>query len=140
MQHALGQLDAAPQAAGERFDAIAAAIGQPQPREHFVLPARERSARQAVQVPLVHEVLGHGQLLVEARRLKHDADPPADRLAFARRRSKPRIADVARLQRNQRREQAKQRGLAAAVGTEEGEDLARLDLQAQIRRAPRRAP
>ena len=35
VQHALGQLDAAPQSAGERLDPIAGPIGQPEPGEHF---------------------------------------------------------------------------------------------------------
>ena len=35
MQHALGQLDAAPQAAGERFDPSSRPIGQAEPRRAF---------------------------------------------------------------------------------------------------------
>ena len=44
MQHALGQLDAPPQAAGERFDEVAPAIGEAEPREHFVGPRPQLAA------------------------------------------------------------------------------------------------
>ena len=56
MQHALGQLDAAPQAAGERFDQVAAAIGEAQAGEHFVGPRAELAAAEAVEPAVVDEV------------------------------------------------------------------------------------
>ena len=40
--------------------------------------------------------------------------------------------DVAMLDGNQRGEQAKQRGLAAAVGADNGKDLARLDSESHL--------
>ena len=88
VEQPLGQLDAPPQPAGERLDPLAGAIGQPKPGEH--LATRGGAARRAdrpYKMPLVAEVFAHGQFLVEARRLKHDADRRCGRRRFARRRS-----------------------------------------------------
>ena len=135
MQHALGQLGAAPHAAGERFDEVAGAVRQADGGEQLGGTALELGGAQPVEPALVAQVFGDGELLVEARRLEHDAHLSAHGRGVA--------ADVvaedgdgAALQRDQRRQQAEQRRLAAAVGAEEGEDLARGDLEAQVVDAP----
>ena len=77
------------------------------------------------------DVLGDGEFFIQAGCLKHDADFSPHRRGLA--------ADIeaedfhlASLDGNQRGEQAKQRGLSAAVGSEEGEDFTALDRQRQI--------
>jgi hypothetical protein len=63
--------------------------------------------------------------------LKDDAHVPADARGVA-----PHVAaqngDLAVLERNERRQQAKQRRLAAAIGPEEREDLALRDIERKI--------
>ncbi len=77
------------------------------------------------------KVFGHGEFLVETGGLKHDAQPLADRLPLV-----PQIEskhlDLPLLQRDQRRKQAKESRLAAAVGPEKGEDFPLLDRQIQV--------
>ena len=79
---------------------------------------------------MLPEILCHGELAIEAGGLKDDADPPADRACLPRD-VEPKDLDRAGLHGNQRREQAKERRLAAAVGADNGEDLACIDRQVQ---------
>ena len=78
----------------------------------------------------MHQVLVDGQFFIQARGLKHDADAAANFLRLA-----PQVetenSRFAALDRQQRRQETKQRGFAAAIGAEEDEDFARLDLQRQ---------
>src|SRR5208282_4878172 len=69
------------------------------------------------------EILADRQLAVETRMLKDDAKAAAHRGGLARE-IVAEQARAARLNRRQRREQFEQRGLAAAVGSEEAEDFA----------------
>ena len=77
------------------------------------------------------QVLGDGQLAVNARMLEDDAEAATEREGVAAE-VETRIASVARLERNQGREQNEERGLAAAVGTEQAEDLAARDRKAYV--------
>ena len=72
------------------------------------------------------EILADGQLAIETRMLKHNAEPPPHRTGFARQ-VVAEESRTARLDRRQRREQLEQSGLAAAVGSEEAEDFAARD-------------
>ena len=82
------------------------------------------------------EIFADGQLAIETRMLKHNAEPPPHRGGFTRQvvTEEPRAA---RLNRRERREQLEQGGLAAAVGSEEPEDLAARDREGYV--AERRA-
>ncbi len=138
MEHAFGQFDTPPQTSGERLDAVAPPVGQSEPGKHFVLSPFERAAGESVKMALVHQVLGHRELLVEARGLEDDAEPLANRLRLPAE-IESQDANVARLNGNQRRQEAEEGRFAAAVGTQKDEDLAQLDLQANSRQRPPRA-
>ena len=103
------------------------------PSRVSISSARVRSSRppQSVQPAVVIDVLDHRELLVDARRLKHDAE--LRRIAScSNAQVEAQDVHLALLQRNQRREHAEERRLAAAVGAEEREDFARGDGQRQI--------
>jgi hypothetical protein len=68
VEERLRQLDAAAQSARQPVDALARAVGEPEPRERIVDPRGERAPREAVEVPLVAQVLDDGELAVDARR------------------------------------------------------------------------
>jgi hypothetical protein len=123
VQQTFGQLDATTQAARERFAKIVAAVSEPQPREHVVGTAAEFFTGQPVEMPLMAEVLGDGQLFVQTRGLKHDADSPPHRMRLMGD-AQALHFDLARLQRNERAQQAEEGRLAAPVGTEQAEDFA----------------
>ena len=106
-------------------------VGQPQPFEHFVLPAFQLGPRQAVEMSLMADVFGDRQFFVEAGGLKDDADVAADFLLVVVE-IESQDFDPADLQRDQGRQQAEEGGLAAAVGAEKGEDFARGDRQRQV--------
>src|ERR1700682_427969 len=82
---------------------------------------------------MMREVLGHGQLAVESRMLKHDAQPPPypGRLA---REIMPKNSRAARLNRRERREQLEKRALAAALGPEKSENLAARTRETPLRK------
>ena len=80
---------------------------------------------------LMVDVLSNGQLAIDARRLEDDTQGRANLHHFGRQ-MVTEYLNVALLLRNERREYAEQRGLAAAIGTQEGKDLTLLDLKRQI--------
>src|SRR5271167_2615046 len=77
------------------------------------------------------EVFADGQLAVETRMLKHDAELPPHRARFAGEivAEQPRAS---RLNRRQRREQLEEGSLAAAVGAEKAEDFAARDRKTHV--------
>src|SRR5688572_16995554 len=77
------------------------------------------------------QVFRDAQLAVQAGRLEHDADALLHGTHLARD-IEPQNLQPAFLNRNKRREQPEERCLAAAIGTEEGEDLAGMDFQADV--------
>lgn len=81
---------------------------------------------------VVQEVLGYGQLAVEARRLKDDADAPPHRGRFT-----PNVEaeDTRRPtgRRKQRGQDAKESGLPPAIGAEQAKERAPLDRQVDAR-------
>ena len=80
-------------------------------------------AVEAVELPVAQEVLGDGQLLVDGGGLEDHADR-ASHVRGARAHVEPEHANGAVGGRQQRAEDAEQRGLAATVGAEQREDLA----------------
>ena len=124
MDQAFGQLDTAAQSAGERRGAFGCTIRQAELFEYFRLPLLKRPPRQPIQRRLAADVLRHGQLLVDAGRLKYDAQRAADLLHFTLQVVAENL-HAALLERRQGGEHAKQRGLAAAVGSKYAEDIPR---------------
>ena len=77
------------------------------------------------------EIFADGQLAIETRMLKHNAQPPPHRAGFARQV----VAEescASRLNRRQRRQQLEERGFAAAVGSKEPEDFAARDRERYV--------
>src|SRR5437879_9403920 len=70
MEQALGELDAPAHAAAEGGDVLARALREADAGEHFVDAFFEIGATEAVQVALMPEIFGGGELLVEAGRLE----------------------------------------------------------------------
>src|SRR5271155_267611 len=77
------------------------------------------------------EIFADGQLAVETRMLKHDAEPPPHRGRFAREIVTEQLR-AARLDWCERREQLEQGRFAAAVGSEKAEDLAARDCERHV--------
>ena len=123
VHQSLGEIDPPLHAARERFHPVVLALPHGHPVEHPVDARFERGAAHAVEVPLVAHVLAHREFCVEARRLEDHADVLAHRLG----RSGDVVAgDAGRATRRceQRRQDAEERRLSAAVGPEQAEDLA----------------
>src|SRR6185369_12680436 len=74
----------------------------------------------------------HRELAVDARVLEHDTEPLAHLRACSREVVAENVCTTA-LRHHERREDAKQRGLAAAVGSEQSEDFSGLDLKRNAR-------
>ena len=82
-------------------------------------------------MPLMPEVFLGGQLLIEAWGLEDDADLPAKLIAI-RGKIESEHGDFAGLDGNERAENSKESGFAAAVGAEESEDFAAADFEGKI--------
>lgn len=123
MKHAGRQFDASPQSARKLLDDLATPIGKAQSRQHFIRPRTQFLATEPVQPAMVYEVLRHRELLIDTRRLEHDAEVRANRERLAAQ-VVAEDSHFALLKRNQRRKHAKQRGLAAAVRAQDREDFA----------------
>src|SRR5581483_10202646 len=136
VHEALREVDAALHAARQRLDPLRLARPHRDAIEHGVDPSVERGAAHAVEVALVAHVLADGELAVQAGGLEHDPDPSAHRVRLADDvvagdRGTPAIG------RQERREDAEERRLAAAVRAEEAEDLAAPDREGDaVERAP----
>ncbi len=128
VQHRLGDLDPPGEAAREGLDQVAGSVGELEAGEELVRPGGQAGAREAVQMALVAQVLGDGQLLVEARGLEYDADRGPDRAGLGRD-VVPEDARRARRRGEQGRQDAEERALPAPVGAEESEDLPARDLE-----------
>ena len=77
------------------------------------------------------EIFADGQLTVETRMLKHDAEAPPHRAGFARQVVAEK-SRASRLDRRQRRKQLEQSGFAAAVGSKEAKDFAASDRKTYV--------
>ena len=124
MQQSLRQLQPPLHAAGKCLGFFFGAIGQPNAVEHLTDALLQRGAAQSVDVADQHQVLFRRELDVDALRLKNHADVAAHQRRLAR-------DIVSHDQRaaaggkHQRRKNAESRGLAAAVGAKQPEDLRR---------------
>jgi hypothetical protein len=85
MQHAGGQFDSPPQTARKLLDQLATPISKAEPSEHFIGPSPQLAAAKSVQSAVVNHVFHHRQLLVDAGRLKHNAELRANRSGISRR-------------------------------------------------------
>ncbi len=132
MQQRFGDLDAAPQAAGERLHQIVAAVGQAQPLHGALHALAQRRAAQPVQVALRAQILFHGERLIQALRLEHHADAAAHCGGFARH-IVPGDFGAALGGHHHGGENAEERGFAAAIRSQQAEDLALLHFEADIR-------
>ena len=110
-------------AAGQRPGSLAALLAQPDRLDHLV-----RVARGRVEAGEVPDQLGDGQLAGLAGRLQDDADPrPPGSARLGRVVTEHR--DLAGVAAAEALEDLHGGGLAGPVGTEQREDLARLDVQ-----------
>ena len=120
----------------ERLHVGVALVGQvdqlQQVADHLAPPG----GRNAVAAGEEVEVLPDPHVVVDAERVGHVADGPAHRVRLA---PDAVAADlrVARGGHEQRREHLERRGLARAVGPDEPEDLALLDLEVDARHGHR---
>ena len=103
------------------------AIGELHELEQLLGAAPALGARQVEVAAVEHEVVEHGELLVELVLLRHDADPGPDLLAVAGR-VHPEDPQLALGDRRDAADHAHRRRLAGAVRPEEAERLAAVDL------------
>ncbi len=110
-------------------------LGEADPRDQLVAPARRVGLGQAVHSRLEAHVVARREELVERRLLQRDADRVANRRAL--------LDDVVARDPRGARGRGQERGehvdggrLARAVGPEKAVDLARLDLAGRCRRRP----
>ena len=124
------EVEAALHAAGEAAHRLARSILQPGQRQRPLDPLGQLGAAQAVQAAEEAQVLPRGQILVQGQVLWHQADGAAGGERVARQivtghaRAAPAGRDHAAHHRDGR-------GLAGAVGSEQAEDLALLDVQVE---------
>src|SRR5207247_11367530 len=109
-----------------RAHPVAPALGQTEAPQHRLEGGAEASAGEPVEMPVVDEVLLHGERTVHARVLEDDAQAAADPVGLARH-VVPEHSRGAAAGGEQRGEYPKERALAPAVRTEEAEALAALD-------------
>ncbi len=124
------QRDPLAQALGQRAARIAGPVGQVDGPQGAV----DALARvgDLVEVGEALEVLGHAQAEVEARRLRHDRDPPADLDSVLRRERDSGDSGRPRRRCDQRAERPDGRRLAGAVRPQEPEHLAVVDLEGDV--------
>src|ERR1035437_10959322 len=79
----------------------------------------------------MREIFADRQLAIETRMLKHDAEPAPHRTGFACQVVTEHLR-TSRLNRRQRREHLEQSGFAAAVGSQEAENLAARDRKSHV--------
>ena len=121
-----GQGDPLAQALGQRAAGIAGPIGQVDGAQSALDAIA--GVGHLVEVGEAYEVLGHAQAKVEAGRLGHDRDPPADVHSVLRRQRDSGDRRRTRGRRDEGAEGPHRRRLAGAVGAEETEHLAAGDL------------
>ena len=98
----------------------------------FSMRLAERGAAESVQVPLRAQILFHGERLVQALRLEHHADRAADRGGVSCH-VVPGDFGAALGGHHHGGENAEQGRLAAAIGSQQAEDLSLLHFEADTR-------
>ena len=128
MEEAAGEVGAALEAARERLHPVPGPVSNPERSEQLIDPVAEPGAGEAVEGAVEAEVLRDGQPLVEGGLLEDDAEPLPD---VRRLRGHVQAEDARRAlaRAEQRREDAEEGGLPAAVGAEEAEERARRHAQ-----------
>src|SRR5580700_3047523 len=128
MEQALGEFDAALHAAGKSLHQIARAVEQSHARENFVDAHLKLRAAQAIEMSLMPKIFVGGELGVDALCLKHHADTPAQGpgLAHGIEAGDRRAAGSGH---HERRENAKQSRLAAAIWPEQSEEFRRANVE-----------
>ena len=128
VEQSLGQFQAALHAAGESLGFLPGAVGEPDPAQHFLDARFQRCAAQAVEMALVPEIFGGGQLQVDALGLEDDADLAAQLVGFLGR-VKSHDDGPPAGGYHQGGKDAEQGGLAAAVGPEQAEEFGGADVE-----------
>src|SRR5580700_9154487 len=134
----LGKAEALPHAAREGGDALIGEFGEPDPLDRVgdaLLALGEAKADQACGVA---QIIGGGEVVVEADRVRQIADAALDRERFARR-IKTEHAHLAAGDFRQAEQHQDGRGLARAVRAEETENLPAPDGERDVVDGDRRA-
>src|SRR5579875_717867 len=131
MNESLGQFDTALHPSGEGLYAVPDAVEQSDTREHLADPSFKGGAFQPVQVALMSEVFSNREFDVEAARLKDDANLLADPVGF--------MGNVETLnasgpvcRHHECGEDPEKCGFAAAIRSEQAEDLCRTHLEGKM--------
>ena len=124
----LRELGAPLEPARERAHPVAPALGQTEASRHRLDGGAEGRTGEPVEMPVVDEVLLHGERAVHARVLEDDAQAAADPVGLARHVVSEHARGTA-AGGEQGGKDPKERALAPAVRTEEAEELAALDAQ-----------
>ena len=132
MQQSLGQFETALHAAGKVLGFFFRAIGESDAGEHLGHARLQCAAAQSVDVANQHQVFFGGELDVDALFLEDHADLVADSAGV--------LGDIASHderasagRNHQRRENAKRRGLAAAVGAQQAKNFRRTNFERHAR-------
>src|SRR5579862_6341429 len=128
MKKALSQFDAALHASRERLDAFLGTIGKTNAGENLVHAVGECGSAKAVKMSLVPQILVGGKFGIDALRLEDDADL-APQTGWILRRIAAHHEGAAGGGNHQGGKNPKQRGLAAAVGTEQAEQFRRTHVE-----------
>src|SRR5205807_41661 len=115
----------------EGFHPIAGTFGETETPQYRLGALAQRGAVPAIQVAVAEQVFGDSQLVVQTRMLKHDAEMSPHGFSGA---GQP-IAENARRAAaglKQRRKNFEERRLAAAVGSEQPENLAARDAEGDV--------
>ena len=131
VHQAAGDLEAPPHPAGERLHPVGPALPEPDHLEHLAHPVGHPRLGHAVQLGVEAQVLLGGEVGVEGRVLEHQPDVAADVGALA---DDVVAGDAGRAggRLGQRAQHLDRGRLAGAVGPEEPEDLAGLDLERDL--------
>src|SRR5205823_528877 len=78
VEERLGDLHPPAQPARKLLHPLIRALRQPEPLQTGGDPPVQIPSTEAIQMPLVDEVLAHGELNIEARALEDDAEPAPD--------------------------------------------------------------
>ena len=122
VQQSFSQLDTPLHSAGKSFNEFLGAIREANAREDFMNALLQRGPAQSVKMSLMPKILVGGELQINALRLKDHADLPPQARRFLRR-IVAHDRSAARAWKHQGGENPEERGLAAAVGTEQAEQL-----------------
>jgi hypothetical protein len=131
VQQGAGELHAAGQTARQLLHEAAGAVRQSEGVQQLCDPCGRLAALDAVKPGVEPEVPVHGQVAVQRRFLEDHAQVAAH-LGGMGVHVSTEDADRAAAQRLQGAQRLQQAGLAGPVGSEQGDDLARLDVDGQV--------